>query len=71
MGRIDPLEKEITKLKIQLQVLVELLTTNMLSILGPDPQADYSTTMRRETADIDRKACLSTLIARCRSAAAA
>jgi hypothetical protein len=47
MGRIHPREKEIAKLKIQLQVLVASLTTNMRSILGPDPQAEYSTTIRR------------------------
>jgi hypothetical protein len=49
--KIEQLEKEIAKLKIHLQVLVEFLSTaNTLPILGVDRWTDYSTTMRREMA---------------------
>jgi hypothetical protein len=52
--RIGQLEKEIAKLKIHLQVLVEFLSTaNTLPILGVDRWTDYSTTMRREMAETD------------------
>ena len=59
--RIDQLEKEIAKLKVQLQVLVEYLTTaNTLPILGADRWADYSTTIRtRDSLPSYSPACLS------------
>jgi hypothetical protein len=51
--RIIELEKEIARLKIHLQVLVEFLTTaNTLPILGVDRWTEYSTTIRTERADI-------------------
>jgi hypothetical protein len=52
--RIEQLEKEVTKLKIHLQILVEFLTTaNTLPILGVDRWTDYSTTIRSEMAQVD------------------
>jgi hypothetical protein len=51
--RIVELEKEIAKLKVHLQVLVEFLTTaNTLPILGVDRWTEYSTAIRTEMADI-------------------
>jgi hypothetical protein len=52
--KIERLEKEVAKLKKHVQILVDyLMSANTLPVLGPDRWTDYSTTIRRELAEVD------------------